>query len=72
MPIVKSQQLSAESYPAAYNKYAATAIYRAVSTVSTFWHNLGSVVSSAGALFGRFAVFASKQHLFARKGMGFI
>ncbi|KAF7588728.1 hypothetical protein BBP40_005289 [Aspergillus hancockii] len=73
MPIVASRELSVASCPTTCNKSVATAMLNlSTSTFSAFLLSMESVVSSAGALFGRFAIFASKQHWFVRKGMGFV
>ncbi|KAB8233054.1 uncharacterized protein BDW43DRAFT_92842 [Aspergillus alliaceus] len=55
-----------------HSKFATTAIFRTGLAAASFWQNMRSVISCAKALFGKFAVFASKQHWFARKGMGLI
>ncbi|KAE8361925.1 hypothetical protein BDV27DRAFT_23519 [Aspergillus caelatus] len=69
---VISQPVSVGGYCTTLSKYATTAIFKAGLAFAGFWQNLGSVVSSAGGMLGTFAVFASKQHWFARKGMGLI
>ncbi|KAE8143988.1 hypothetical protein BDV38DRAFT_5698 [Aspergillus pseudotamarii] len=69
---VPSQPVSVGEYCTTLSKYATTAIFKTGLAFAGFWQNLGSVVSLAGGMFGTFAVFASKQHWFARKGMGLI
>ncbi|KAE8374261.1 hypothetical protein BDV26DRAFT_284394 [Aspergillus bertholletiae] len=56
----------------ALGQFATMAAFNTGLAFAGFWQNMGSVVSLAGALFGKFAVFASKQHWFTRKGMGLI
>ncbi|GAB1200195.1 hypothetical protein APSETT444_009562 [Aspergillus pseudonomiae] len=69
---VASQQASAGKYCTALGKSATTAIFNTGLAFAGFWQTMGSVVSSAGGIFGSVAVFASKQHWFARKGLGLI
>ncbi|OGM41200.1 hypothetical protein ABOM_009576 [Aspergillus bombycis] len=69
---VTSQQASAGKCPTALSKSATTAIFSTGLAFAGFWQAIGSVVSSAGGMLGSLAVFASKQHWFARKGLGLI
>ena len=69
---VTNQPVSVGGYCTTLSKYATTAIFKTGLAFVGFWQNCGSVLSSAGGMFGTFAVFASKQHWFARKGMGLI
>ncbi|GMG08978.1 unnamed protein product [Aspergillus oryzae] len=72
MSTVTSQQVSVGNYCTALSSYATTVIFKSGLAFAGFWQSIGSAVSSAGGMFGRLAVFASKEHWFARKGMGLI
>lgn len=72
MSTVTSQPVSVGNYCTALSSYATTVIFKSGLAFAGFWQSIGSAVSSAGGMFGRLAVFASKEHWFARKGMGLI